>query len=338
MNNKYCSIFLIYFILFIAVLLMFVANIAMGPINISVAQICKTFFHGPGIDIYSNIIWKIRLPRALAAIFGGTALSLAGLLLQVLFRNPLADPFILGVSSGASLFAGLLIFMGALAGCQIISPFLLALASFIGAMVVMVIVLAVARKIKNIVTLLIVGIMVGYLCNAFTNLMIAFAQKEQLHLFTIWSLGSFSGFSWPATGILTGVTILLTGGALAICKPLNGLLLGEDYARSMGVPIKSIRIMVILTSCLLSSTITAFAGPVAFIGLSVPYISRLSCKTSDNRVLVPITALLGGLLTSFCDLIAKMALRPLEVPISVITSFFGVPLVIVLLLGRNRNL
>ena len=339
MNHKYRVTFVFSILLLTAVLAMFIANIAMGPVNISVSKICDSIFHfHRHEDIYTNIIWKIRLPRALAAIFGGAALSLSGLLLQVLFRNPLADPFILGITPGSSLFVGFVVFLGASIGLNVANPFLLALAAFIGAMIVMIIVLATARKIKNIVTLLIVGIMVGYLCNALTNLMISFAQKEQLHLFTIWGLGSFSNFSWPETLILASVAIILTGGAMAICKPLNALILGEDYARSMGVPIKRLRISIILISCFLSGTMTAFAGPVAFIGLAVPYISRLSCKTSDNRVLIPLTVLLGALLTSFCDLVAKMALRPVEIPISVITSFFGVPLVIALLLRRNHSL
>jgi iron complex transport system permease protein len=339
MNHKYRLPFIVSIFLLTAVLAMLIANIALGPINISLPKIGDSIF---GIhrqdDIYANIIWKIRMPRALAAVFGGAVLSLSGLLLQVLFRNPLADPFILGITPGASLVVGLIVFLGACVGLTVVHPFLLALAAFIGAMAVMIIVLATARKIKNIVTLLIVGIMVGYLCNALTNLMISFAQKEQLHLFTIWGMGSFSGFSWPETLILASVAIILTGGAVAICKPLNALMLGEDYARSMGVPIKKLRISIILISCFLSGTMTAFAGPVAFIGLAVPYIARLSCKTSDNRVLIPLTVLLGAFLTSFCDLVARMALRPVEIPISVITSFFGVPLVIVLLLRRNHSL
>ncbi len=339
MNHKYRMTVTISILLLAAVLTMLIANIAMGPINIPVPKIWGSIlgFHRYD-DVYTNIIWKIRMPRALAAVFGGAALSLSGLLLQVLFRNPLADPFILGITPGSSLVVGLVVFLGAALGLNAVHPFLLAIAAFIGAMVVMTIVLATARKIKNIVTLLIVGIMVGYLCNAFTNLMIAFAQKEQLHLFTIWGLGSFSGFSWPETWILIGVATILTGSSMAICKPLNALILGEDYARSMGVPIKRLRIGIILISCFLSGTMTAFAGPVAFIGLAVPYISRLSCKTSDNRVLIPLTVLLGGFLTSFCDLVARTALRPVEIPISAITSFFGVPLVIVLLLRRNHSL
>jgi len=339
MNHKYRLTVIFPILLLTAVLVMLIANIAMGPINISVPKIWDSIF---GIhrqdDIYTNIIWKIRMPRALAAAFGGAALSLSGLLLQVLFRNPLADPFILGITPGSSLVVGIVVFLGASIGLNVIHPFLLALAAFIGAMIVMIIVLATARKIKNIVTLLIVGMMVGYLCNALTNLMISFAQKEQLHLFTIWGLGSFSGFSWPETLILASVTIILTGGAMAICKPLNALILGEDYARSMGVPIKKLRIFIVIISCFLSGTMTAFAGPVAFIGLAVPYISRLSCKTSDNRVLIPLTVLLGAFLTSLCDLVARMALRPAEIPISGITSFFGVPLVIALLLRRNQSL
>ncbi|HBF40126.1 MAG TPA: iron ABC transporter permease [Firmicutes bacterium] len=339
MNHPYRWKIIFPVILLSAILVMLIINIIFGSVDIPIAKIGSAIFNVSGPkDIDFNIIWKIRLPRSLAAILGGAALSLSGLLLQVLFRNPLADPFILGISSGASLFAGLVIFLGALIGWTVISPFLLMIAAFIGAMLVMVLVLAIARKIKNIVTLLIVGIMVGYLCSALTNLMVAFAQKEQLHLFMIWNLGSFSGISWPAVIILGGATIFLSGAAFLICKPLNALLFGEDYARSMGVDIKRLRFLIILIACLLSAIITAFAGPIAFIGLAVPYMARLACKTSDNRMLVPITALLGGLLASLCDLAARMLFAPLELPISVITSFFGVPLVIGLLLRRNRSL
>jgi ABC-type Fe3+-siderophore transport system, permease component len=339
MNNKHHSTAIFTVILSIAVLGIFMINIGLGSTNIPISKIvaAMTHFSNPN-DIYTNIIWKIRLPRSLAVILGGAALSLSGLLLQVLFRNPLADPFILGISSGASLFAGLVIFLGAVIGWNVSSPFLLMIAAFIGAMLVMMVVLAVAGKIKNIVTLLIVGMMIGYLCSALTNLMIAFAQKEQLHLFTIWNLGSFSGISWPAVIILTCTTAILSGTAMAICKPLNALLLGEDYARSMGVNIKRLRFLIILISCFLSATVTAFAGPVAFIGLAVPYIARLTCKTSDNRALVPVTILSGALLTGLCDLAARMSFAPQELPISIITSFFGVPLVIALLLRRGRSL
>jgi iron complex transport system permease protein len=339
-KHRSTSIFIFSVILGSAVFFMFILNIGLGSVKISLRNIINAIFsHSNGQEsIYRNIIWQIRLPRSLASILGGAALGLSGLLLQVLFRNPLADPFILGISSGASLFAGLIILSGVLIGWNAAMPFLLIIAAFIGAMAVMSVVLAVARKIKNIVTLLIIGIMVGYLCNAITNLMIAFAQKEQLHMFTIWTLGSFSGFSWFQVILLALTTIPLFGVAMIICKPLNALLLGEDYARSMGVNIKQLRLFIILISCILSGAITAFAGPIAFIGLAVPYIARLSCKTSDNRLLVPITVLLGAFLTSLCDLIARISFAPVELPISVITSFFGVPIVILLLLRRNYGL
>jgi iron complex transport system permease protein len=339
-KNHSATILTFAVILVIAVLLIFVLNVGLGSVPISPGNIANAIFSQSQdqADIYQNIIWQIRLPRSLALLLGGAALGLSGLLLQVLFRNPLADPFILGISSGASMFAGLIILSGMLIGWTVATPFLVMMAAFIGAMIVMTIILAVSRRTQNIVTLLIIGIMVGYLCNAITSLMIAFAQKEQLHSFTIWTLGSFSGFSWFQVGLLAVTVIPLTGAAMIICKPLNALLLGEDYARSMGVNIKRLRFIIILISCVLSGAITAFAGPIAFIGLAVPYIARLSCKTADNRLLVPVTALLGAVVTSLCDLIARLLFAPVELPISVVTSFFGVPIVIWLLLRRKQSL
>jgi iron complex transport system permease protein len=326
---------LVFGVLAILVAVVLVANVGIGSVAISPAEILE-MLRRPGDDsIVGAIVWKIRIPRAIAAVVGGAYLAVSGLLLQVYFRNPIVGPFILGISSGATVMVSLVMLTSLTVGLTVLSPFMTTLAAFAGAYGVMMIVVAVAARVKNSVTLLIVGLMMGYLCGAVTAVLTALAEKEKIKGFVLWQLGSFSGFKWSE------IQVLLVGGGLVLVliytlsKPLNAFLLGEEYAASMGVPIRRFRILILLCACALAGMITAAAGPVAFVGLAVPHMARLSFATSDNRVLIPGACLIGALVTSLCDLVARMLLSPVELPLSAITAFFGAPIVIGLLLKRR---
>jgi iron complex transport system permease protein len=315
--------------------LMMVLNIAIGAISYSPAAIIDALVHPDATTTLGAIVWKIRLPRAIAAVLGGAYLATAGLLLQVYFRNPIVGPTILGITHGATLMVSFVMLTTLTVGMTVISPFMTTLAAFAGAYLVMMIVVAVAARVRSGITLLIVGLMMGYLCRSVTGILQALAEKEKIKGFVLWQLGSFSGFKWSEIGVLLfcGGGILL--GIYLLSKPLNAFLLGETYAASMGVNIRRFRVLIMLCACALAGMVTAMAGPVAFIGLAVPHMARLVFQTSDNRILIPGACLVGALVTSVCDLIARMLLSPVELPLSAITAFFGAPIVIGLLLKRR---
>jgi iron complex transport system permease protein len=220
----------------------------------------------------------------------------------------------------------------------IISPFVTTLAAFIGAYAVMMVVVAIAYRVKSGITLLIVGLMMGYLCHAITSILTALAEKEKIKGFVLWQLGSFSGFGWDEIWMLLIFGGLVLALIYFLSKPLNAFLLGETYAASMGVNIRRFRILILLCACALAGMITSVAGPVAFIGLAVPHMARLVFQTSDNRILIPGACLVGALVTSLCDFIARMLLSPVELPLSAITAFFGAPVVMGLLVKRRVEL
>lgn len=319
-------------------LILLITNIAVGSIPYSLAEIWHVLLNPQEASITSTIIWNIRIPRAIAAVFGGAYLAAAGLLLQIYFRNPIVGPYILGISSGASLMVSVVMLTSVTVGWTFFTPFISTLAAFVGAYGVMLIVLAIATRIQGGVTLLIVGLMMGYLCGAVTAILTALAEKDKIKGFVLWQLGSFSGFKWDEIWIL-----LIFGGCILTLlylqsKPLNAFLLGEEYAASMGVNIRRFRLLLLLCACALAGMITSMAGPVAFIGMAVPHMARLSFGTSDNRILIPGACLMGALVTSLCDLIARTVLAPVELPLSAITAFFGAPIVIALLLKRRVKL
>jgi iron complex transport system permease protein len=310
-------------------------NIGIGSVSFSPEQIWQALIQPDAGSTMSTIIWKIRIPRAIAAVLGGAFLAVSGLLLQVYFRNPIVGPFILGISSGATVMVSFVMLTTLTVGMTVLSPFMTTIAAFAGAYGVMLIVVAVASRVKSGITLLIVGLMMGYLCHAVTSVLTALAEKEKIKGFVLWQLGSFSGFKWSEIGILLifgGLVLLLI---YLLSKPLNAFLLGETYAASMGVNIRRFRVLILLCACALAGMITSMAGPVAFIGLAVPHMARLIFQTSDNRILVPGACLVGAVVTSLCDLIARMLLSPVELPLSAITAFFGAPIVISLLLKRR---
>ncbi|SHJ75573.1 iron complex transport system permease protein [Dethiosulfatibacter aminovorans DSM 17477] len=329
----------VFSLLIVVLLLVFLTNIALGSIKISFSEVVDIIVNRIQDDsVNSTIIWQIRLPRSLAALIGGAALAVSGLLLQVFFRNPIVDSYVLGVSSGSTLIMALIIMGGFTLGLSVVSPFYMFFGAFLGAVFVTAIVLLFAYKVRSSVTLLVIGLMIGYLCSAATGVITTFADNEKVKGFMIWSMGSFSGFTWDQVRVLIALGIPFLLMAMLISKPLNAFMMGEDYAKSMGVNVKFFRIFIIMVSSLLTALVTAFAGPVAFIGMSVPHIARLSLGSSDNRILVPATILMGGIITASCDLAARVLLAPAELTISSVTSFFGVPIVIWLVMKRRTAL
>ncbi|MGD9950570.1 MAG: FecCD family ABC transporter permease [Desulfobulbus sp.] len=329
---------LVFSLLGLLTLIMLVMNVAVGSIHFSPAEIWQALSHPREATTTGFILWNIRIPRAIAAVFGGAYLAAAGLLLQIYFRNPIVGPYILGISSGATLMVSFVMLTSVTVGWTLFTPFISTLAAFAGAYGVMLIVLAIAARIKGGGTLLIVGLMMGYLCGAVSAILTAFAEKDKIKGFVLWQLGSFSGFKWDEIWLL-----LVIGGAILVLlylqsKPLNAFLLGEEYAASMGVNIRRFRFLILLCSCALAGMVTSMAGPVAFVGMAVPHMARLGFGTSDNRILIPGACLMGGLVASLCDLIARSVMAPVELPLSAITAFFGAPIVIMLLLKRRVKL
>lgn len=278
-----------------------------------------------------QILHSIRLPKAITAILAGAGLSVAGLIMQTLFRNPLAGPYTLGVSSGASLGVAVLTMLSVFS-IQL-SAFSIPVAAVIGACSVLLLVLAVSRRVTSNVSLLIVGMMFGSIAGALVSLMQNFANPDALKLFIVWTLGSLSSVSWSDMTYM--VPILLIGALLAIVvlKPLNGLLLGEDYARGLGINVPRTRLFIVLATGLLAGGITAFCGPVAFVGVAVPHIARGLFRTSNHRITMPASALIGACLLLVCDILCSLAVYPL--PISTVSALFGAPVIIWIILKKK---
>ena len=335
-NRRHIYIFPV-FVLVLVISAIF--NLSIGTAEIKISEILGIITGRISPEIVESfILLKIRIPRLVAAILGGGYLAVSGLLMQVYFRNPIVGPYILGISSGATLTVGIVMLSALSLGFAGVSPYMTVFAAFVGAFVVMIIVISVASRMKSVIALLLIGIMVGYIASAMTDMLVAFANAEKIKGFVLWGMGSFSGFSWNEIYIM-----LVAGGIMIICvylmsKPLNAFLLGEDYAQSMGVNIKFFRLILILLSCALAALVTAGAGPIGFIGMAVPHMTRILFKTQNNRVLIPACMLLGGIVTSICDLIARTAFSPAELPLSSITAIFGAPIVIGLLVKRRYSL
>ena len=337
-NNKYQIPFLL---LFITLLLSFVMNISLGSVSIPLHETFNAIIGGDLSNESSKyIIWNYRFPKAFTAILVGSGLALSGLLMQTLFRNPLAGPFVLGISSGASLGAALLI-MGAtlfsgVFSFGIINDISLAIASSMGSFLVLLIVVVVALRIKDTMALLIIGLMFGSITAAIVSVLSYFTDAEKLQQYIYWSFGSVGNLSWHQLLLLS--IIVLIGIILSIIaiKPLNSLLLGENYARSMGVNLKKSRYLIIIATGLLAGAITAYAGPIAFIGLAVPHLTRQIFNTTDHKVLVPAVLVYGAILMLICDTIAQLPSSANVLPINAITSIVGAPVVIWLLVRKKK--
>lgn len=278
-----------------------------------------------------QILLSLRLPKTLTAILAGFALSISGLIMQTLFRNPLAGPYILGVSSGATMGVALLMLMGTFLGFSATSG-LTVLFAIIGSIAVLMGVLAVSYKLQSNVSLLIVGMMIGSIAGALVNVMQNFANPDSLKLFIVWTLGSLSSVSWHEMQWLAPMMIIGIVLSVALIKPLNGLILGEQYAEGLGVDIRLTRLIIVICTGLLAGGITAFCGPIAFVGVAVPHVARGLMRTSNHRITLPVSALIGANLLLVCDAISNSFTYPL--PISTVSALFGAPVVIWILLKK----
>lgn len=281
-------------------------------------------------EIDWKILHEIRLPKAITAIMAGAALSVAGLMMQTLFRNPLAGPYTLGVSSGASLGVAILT-MWSVQLTAVSIRYMLPIAACIGASMVL-LVLAVSKRVQNNVSLLIIGMMFGAIASALVSVLQQFANPDALKLFIVWTLGSLSGVGWEDMQLLIPILLLGTLFVLLALKPLNGLLLGEDYARGLGIHVGRTRLFIVLATGLLAGGITAFCGPIAFIGVAVPHIARGIFRTSNHRVTLPACALIGACLLLVCDVICSLFIHPL--PIMTVSAILGAPVIIYIILKK----
>lgn len=292
-------------------------------------------------NAWEYIIWNYRLPKTIAAVLIGGGLAVSGLLMQTLFRNPLAGPFVLGISSGASLGAALLLLGGTSLGLTQLfwlNDVAVALAASLGSFLVLLVVLLVANKVRDTMALLIIGLMFGSITSAVVSILSYFSKAEQLQRFIFWSYGSVGNLSWQKVGIL-GLLLLVGFTICLFCvKSLNAFLLGEQYAQSMGIPVKRIRFLIIIATGIVAGGITAFAGPIAFVGLAVPHLTRQWFKTMDHKILLPAVFIYGALLLLICDTIAQLPAAASVLPLNAITSIVGAPVVIWLLVRKRKML
>ena len=332
-RTRYGIVFLVLALAFCAII---VLNINIGSVPIPIGEIARILFKRSGDPTQVSIIWKIRLPRILMAALLGGALSLSGFLLQTFFANPIAGPFVLCISSGAKMVVALTMIYF-LDHFNRVSSWTLIVAAFIGSLLSVGFILLLSRRLKHMAVLLVAGIMIGYICSAVTDFIITFAEDSDIVNLHGWSLGSFSGMSWD--GVVTAVIIVGITSALVflLSKPIGAYQLGEAYAQSMGVNIKLFRVALIVLSSILSACVTAFAGPISFLGIAAPHLVKRSLNTSRPLVVIPATFLGGAVFCMACDLIARTVFAPTELNISTVTSIFGAPVVIGMMLRRQKE-
>lgn len=320
--------------------LVLLLNVNIGSVSISPEEVLSMLRQGLGGNVdfstQSQILFRIRVPRMLLAAVLGGGLSVSGYLLQVFFRNPIAGPFVLGISSGAKMVVGItLIFLAPYLGS--IRPATLILAAFAGSLLITSLVLLFSQKVRNMSMLLVIGIMVGYICGAVTDFCVTFADDHDVVNLTNWSMGTFSGASWADLRLAAALCLPGTLGALALSKPICAYALGEGYAKSMGVRVKPFRVALILLSSLLSACVTALAGPISFVGIAVPHITRSLLKSSRPAYVIPASFLCGAVFCGFCDLLARTVFAPTELAIGTVTSIFGAPVVIYMMVRKKQE-
>ena len=330
-----------FIILIVVLVFIFFINLSLGSVYIPLKQLFYTLINGEvDKESWRSIILSYRLPKAITAIIVGSGLSISGLLMQTLFRNPLAGPFVLGISSGASLGVAILILGASFLGANITSyaftNFGLAIAASLGAFLVLSAVMLAALKVRNTMSILIIGLMFGSLTAAIISILAYFSSASQLQQYMFWSFGSLGNLSWKEIIALLVIFLIGISFVVFIIKPLNSLLLGENYAKSMGVNVKRTRNFVLIATSLLTGVITAFSGPIAFIGLAVPHLTKLLFNTSNHRILLPAVAVCGAIIMLICDSIAQIPTSEYTLPINAITSLFGAPIIIWLLVRKRK--
>lgn len=333
------------FLILAAVLLIFlVLNICIGSVNIPLRDVAAVVGEklglgdaaGTQVPEAADIVIDLRFPRTLAAAILGGALALSGYLLQTFFHNPIAGPFILGISSGAKLVVALVMVFSLGSGAYI-SSFLMIGASFVGAMISMGFVLLISRVLNQMSTLIVGGVMIGYICTAITDFVVTFAEDADIVNLHNWSRGSFSGVTWDNVGVMSVVIAAAVLGVFLMSKPISAYQMGEAYARNMGLNVKLFRGLLVLLSSVLSATVTAFAGPVSFVGIAVPHLVKSLFKTSKPILMIPGCFLGGAAFCLLCDLIARVLFSPVELSISTVTAVFGAPVVIYVMIHRRKE-
>lgn len=333
-----------FLVILIFIFIFFTLNLVLGTISIPFGATWNILF---GIneesEIWQNIIWKSRFPQTLTALVAGAGLSISGLQMQTVFRNPLAGPSELGISSGASLGVALVVLLsGSIAGTALsrmgfFGEIAVSMAAIIGAMFVMSIIIAISQRVQGNVILLIMGVMIGYIATAIIGVLKFFSNDEDIRAYVIWGLGSFSKVSGNQVYTFAWIMAVLIPSSFLLIKTLNLMLLGEGYARNLGLNIKRSRFFVIASSCIITAIITAYCGPIVFLGLAVPHLCRTIFMTSDHRRLMPAVTLTGAALALFCNLVARMPGIEGALPINSVTALIGAPIVISVLFGKRKS-
>jgi iron complex transport system permease protein len=331
--------------LFIILIVIFFIDLSLGSVRIPADDIVGMLFGKAAQQTsWQKILYMFRLPKAITAVLAGSALAVSGLIMQTLFRNPLAGPFVLGINSGASLGVALVIlWTGSVsqttifAGLGLLGDLGLIISAGLGASLVLIFILLISRRVQNVMTLLILGLLFGYATSAVVSILLHFSIAERIHLFVSWTFGSFGGVTWKQLKVLMPVLISGIIASQLLVKPLNAFLLGENYARSMGLNVRRARIWIICITALLAGSVTAFCGPIAFVGVAIPHLSRSLFNSSDHRVLVPSTALLGGITAVVADIVSGLPGTQVVLPLNAVTSLIGAPIIAWIILSR-RNL
>lgn len=329
--------------LFPLLLIAFGLSLSLGSVRIPLTDLLGILVgRDASVPAWAAIVHTIRLPKALTAVLAGAALSASGLQMQTLFRNPLADPFVLGINAGASLGVAIVVLsVGSIggvliAGLGLLGDLSLVVAASLGAGAVLGCVLLISARVQSAMTLLILGLMFGYATGAFVSILIYFGVPEQIQSYILWTFGSFGSVTWRQMPVFSVAIFLGLALAFSCVKPLNALLLGENYARSMGLNVKRARVWILVNASILSGATTAFCGPIAFLGLAVPHLCRSSLHTSDHRVLMPAVTCLGATLALLADLIAHLPGSQYALPLNAVTSLIGAPIVIGFILHRKN--
>lgn len=333
-QSKKVRYIIVLFLLGVSVVALVGWNICVGTVRIPLADIFASI-RGEKIE-NSRILWDIRMPRTLAAMILGGALALAGYLLQTFFHNPIAGPFVLGISSGAKMVVALV--MVFLMGQAVkITSWALIAAAFVGAMISMGFVLLMSRRVHNMSMLVVSGVMIGYICSAITELVVTFASDAEIVNLHNWSRGSFSGMTWENVAVMIGVVAVTFFLVFLMAKPLSAYQLGEVYARNLGVDIRLLRIAMVLLSSILSACIVAFAGPISFVGIAAPHLVKSLLGTAKPIWMIPACFLGGSVFCLFCNLLARTMFAPTELSISTVTAIFGAPVVLWIMVRRNKE-
>lgn len=340
MNNKQLNIIILTILFFIGIILFFL-NLFIGSVRIPFSEIIAILGGDLSDSSASTIILNYRLPQAVTALLAGAALSVSGLIMQTLFRNPLADPSMLGISSGAGLGVAITILLTGILGDKALSSLPLwssvgvSLSAFIGAFLVLTLILSFTTRVKNMTTLIIIGLMLSYLFGSLTDILKFFSMKEDIHAFVIWGMGTFSAVGkskllFFSISIIIGLTL-----SLLLVKKMNIMLLGNLYAENLGLNIKKTSLVMILISGYLTAIVTAYCGPIAFLGLAIPHLARFIFRTSDNKILLPTVMVIGLIISLLCNLIAKAPGFDGNLPINAVTAFIGAPIVIWVIMRKR---